>query len=107
MANLKGYKKELDFGEDLAFRRFIEPVEKLINDEIDKKIKERKLCVLEVCTVSGVAIDNSTADVLLPGTTVSIPSLKNKTGETLNINDQVYIMLIGGDINNSFILIKK
>ena len=47
------------------------------------------------------------ADVQMPGSTTIITNLKNKTGETLYVNDEVILFALNGSLNNLYIAIKK
>jgi len=98
---MSDFKKQMDFSENLASLRMIEVIEWIV----DKKLQEQNYPEFLVGKVS--AVNGSLVDVLLPDCTAPIPDLKNKTGLTLNINDEVYILLIKGSLNNAVVLIKK
>ena len=95
------FKRQMNFDDDLVARRQIEIIEMVVKKVLSEKTYPEFL-VGKVTAVNG-----SLVDVLLPDCTASIPDLKNKTGVTLNINDEVYILLIKGSLNNAVVLIKK
>lgn len=95
------FKRQMNFDDELVARRQIEVIEMIVRKVLDEKTYPEFL-VGKVTAVNG-----SLVDVLLPDCTESIPDLKNKTGVTLNTNDEVYILLIKGSLNNAVVLIKK
>jgi hypothetical protein len=77
----------------------------LIKEMIRKEINKAPFCRLIPAVVTGVA--GSTVSVKLNGDTVVISGIKNKTGETLTTNDNVYLLAINGSSLNMCALIKK
>lgn len=75
-----------------------------IRKEIAKYMKENKYEKPYDGVVLSVSNDGTTAEVDLKF--ITLPELKNKTGEALSKNDAVIVYAKGGNINNSYIGVK-
>jgi hypothetical protein len=84
-----------------AISDLINTIKELIKSET-KNLKFNRMITAKV-----IDVDGDFADIQLFEDGVTIPDIKNKTGETLNIGDEVEILLINNSISNSVILIKK
>lgn len=82
---------------------FIEIIRKIVNQEVDKKLQQ------VLFSYYGTVVKNNgdgTFDVSIPSQDITYPSLANKTGISLSVNDFVLIFSKGGKIGNSYIGIK-
>jgi hypothetical protein len=69
-------------------------IKQLIKDEI-AKANFNKLYTAKVISVSGDFVD-----INITGSTTLISNVKNKTGEVLSTNDDIYIEAINNNFNN-------
>lgn len=77
----------------------------LIKKEIKNEIKKASF----MNSYSGVvtAVGTGVASVKLGGSDVVLANLKNRTNLTLNINDEVVVVVLKGNLSNCFIAWKK
>jgi hypothetical protein len=94
---------QLGLDNPLAQRLFVD----IIQEMVKKEIRNAGLVKLVPATVTAVAGGTGLLTVKLNGDAVEISGIKNKTGESLLANDQVYLIFIGGSATNSCALIKK
>lgn len=78
---------------------------RIIDERINLALKDLKRDTSHSATV--VAVGAGVADIKLQGAINTIPNVKNKTGETLVIGDEVVIEAINGSMNNLVIKYKK
>lgn len=82
---------------------FINIIRTIVNQEIDKRIEPMAFNYYGI-----VAVDNGdgTFDITVPAQNSTYPSIINKSGESLIVNDAVMISAKGGKIGNAYIAIK-
>ncbi len=98
---MKQYIEQYDFEDPKISKDFIEVVREIVSKEV-RKLKFNKMYPAKV-----VSVDGSLANIKLLGGNETISNIKNKTGETLDIDDEVYIEAINNSLNNIYIAIKK
>lgn len=99
---MNDYIEELDFGDSKAVEKFWEQIDKRIKKIIKEEVKCDKTYYATVMDVGA-----GVASIKLQGGTNTITNVKNKTGVTLNVNDEVLIEAINGSLNNLVIKYKK
>jgi ribosomal protein S6E (S10) len=77
----------------------------LIDKRIDQKINGLKFDKSYSATV--MAVGTGAADIKLQNGSNTITGVKNKTGVTLAVNDEVVVEAINGSLNNLVIKYKK
>jgi len=75
----------------------------LIRNIINQELSKQQIVRYDSGTVT--AVNGSLVDVQLTGDTSSITNIKNETGATLNINDEVVVFKLK-DLTNSYVGIK-
>lgn len=81
---------------------FTDLIRKIVQQEL------KKLNTIKTYPATVTAVNGSLADVQIAGdSTTTLEDLKNKTGETLNISDEVYVFALNNNLSNSYIAIKK
>jgi hypothetical protein len=94
---------------DINSKEFAQFLDRIIEEKV-KLILERELnknnlvraWVATVVSVSGINIT-----VKLPGDDTHTITKKNRTGQTLAANDEVYLLSPTGDLNNAYVAIAK
>lgn len=96
------YLNELKFDDLITSKIFFREIDR----RIENKIKE--LCKFDKSySAKVVAVGTGVADIILQGGTNTITNVKNKSGETLIVNDEVIIEAINNSLNNIYIKLKK
>jgi hypothetical protein len=81
---------------------FTDLIKKIVRQELNN------LNTIKTYPAVVTAVSGSLANVKIAGDNINIlTDLKNKTGEILAINDQVYVFALNGNLTNSYIGIKK
>lgn len=95
----------MNLDSDLFTRRIIQAIEQIVS----KYLKLYPSPMNQVATVTNVygVYPNQTADVILPTGNVSIPNIQNASIHSLSIGDVVYVEMMYGNMNCSFIKVKK
>lgn len=95
---------------DFNSTEFADFLKNIIKDISEKTfasmLKSRNIMTSWVGKVSAVNSTANTADILFPNQTTTVTK-QNKTGQTLAVNDEVYLISPTGDLNNSYIGSKK
>lgn len=77
-------------------KAFIDYIRQIINQEINKQ----NFIKTYSGTVISVSIDGKRATVRLTGSDEDIPNLLNKTGETLSVDDNVFLFAMNNNFSN-------
>ena len=80
---------------------------KLIDERIDKKIKNASFNKMLPGIVVSANNTNKTATIKLNGDNIEISNVKNRSGEDLSTNDLVYVLFINNSSANFVITIKN
>lgn len=72
---------------------------------IDERIK--KAGYNRTYSASVIAVNGNLADIQLIGSSITIPDVKNKSGETLVVGDEIKITSYNNDFNDIAITVKK
>ena len=96
------YRTELEFGNPQSDKTLIDEITRLVFKRIKSELKFDKTYVAKV-----VAVGTGVADVQIEDSVNTIAGVKNRSGETLNINDYVYIEAINNSLTNIVIKYKK
>lgn len=83
---------------------FVEYIQKMISDKVTKEINKIKYVKAYPAIVTSV--NGNFANVKMPSDDTVLTNLKNKTHETLNVNDNVYLFSPSNNLTNSFIAFK-
>jgi hypothetical protein len=85
----------------------IDDFQKLIRDIVQQELKKARFNRMLPAKV--ISVGSGTADIqfLSDGTPTTITGVKDKTGVTLNVNDEVYVEFINNSSSNIYIAIKK
>jgi hypothetical protein len=85
--------------------RAIQLLSDIIREIIQQEIKKAPFNFMMSAIVTNVG--SGVADVQLTNSGNTITNVKNKTGETLLANDEVYVEFINGSNSNFYIALKK
>jgi hypothetical protein len=97
------YRDKVTFDDPKAYKEMIDVIRLIIRQEL-KNLRFNRMIPAKVTSVgSGVA----DVELLIDGTPSTIGGLKNKTGEVLNVNDEVYVEVINNKSSNIYIAVKK
>ena len=95
------YKEELSLNNPMVSRLF----ESLIREIVQKELRKAQFNRMLPATVISVGANIASVKISIDDNT--IPNLPNKTGQELEVGDEVYIECINGSISNMYIAIKK
>ena len=95
----------MNLDSDLFTRRLLQVVGRMFST-YNASAKFPMNQVATVTQVYGV-YPNQTADVKLPTSNISIPNIQNGSIHSLTIGDEVYVEMMYGNLNCSYIKIKK
>ena len=85
----------------------IKRLEELIRNIVQQEIAKAKFWKSIPATVTDVSVDNSLLDVQITGTGDTIEDIPNKTNETVNIGNEVYLLKINNSNSSIVAILKK
>lgn len=94
-------EREMLFGDPKTASIFYQ----IIDERIRLALKDLKYNSSHSATI--MAVGSEVADIRIQGATNTITNVKNKTGNTLVVGDEVVIEAINGSMNNLVIKYKK
>lgn len=83
----------------------IRQLEVLIRDMVRQEIKKIRFNKMQVATVK--AVNGALVDVEFADDGILVEDIPNKTGETLTISDQIYVLRINNSSTNLVAILKK
>jgi len=86
---------------DIEYIKFFQ---QMIKEEVNKELK--KLKYIKAYPAKVINVGAGVADVKIAGDDTLIVNLKNKTGETLLANDNVYLFSPTNNLTNLYIAVK-